>query len=51
MKTEQILIRLSEEEMKELNTAFKKAMMEDEKVILTRSEFVRRLLKIGLKSK
>lgn len=52
MKTEQLLIRLSTEELTAINIAFKKAMLEDESTsILTRSEFIRSLIKLGLESK
>lgn len=46
--TAQLLIRLSPEEMEHLNTAYLRAMVEEQSPTMTRSEFVRRLLRLAL---
>lgn len=46
MKTKTILIRLSDEEMKEINDCFKKEIINND--LISRSEFVRRLIKSGI---
>lgn len=47
MKTEQILLKFSVEEIEQINEAFKKFLISSNEVI-TRSEFVRRMIKSGL---
>ena len=46
MKTKSILIRLSDDEMKEINDLFKKEIINND--LISRSEFVRRLIKLGM---
>ena len=46
MKTKNLLIRISEEEVKEINKAYKKELINSD--LISRSEFIRRLLKKGL---
>lgn len=46
MKAKSLLIRISEEEIKEINKAYKKELINNE--LISRSEFVRRLLRKGL---
>jgi metal-responsive CopG/Arc/MetJ family transcriptional regulator len=46
MKNNAILIRLSDEEMKEINDLFKKEIFEND--LISRSELVRRLIKSGI---
>lgn len=50
MKTEQILIKFSKEEMEELNTAYKEEIISNSGLI-SRSEFIRRLISQGIESK
>ncbi len=47
-KTEQILLRLSIDELSLLNETFQKLIITDDGSLQSRSEFIRRLLKIGL---
>lgn len=46
MKDESLLIRLSTEELKEINKAYKQWLIDND--LISRSEFIRRLLKNGL---
>jgi hypothetical protein len=46
MKNKSILIRLSDDEMKEINDLFKKEIVNND--LISRSEFVRRLIKLGM---
>lgn len=48
MKTKSILIRLSDDEMKEINDFFKKEIVNND--LISRSEFVRRLIKSGIET-
>ena len=48
MKSEQLLIRLESEELDEINRAFKKELIAGDDAVLSRSEFIRRLIKLGL---
>lgn len=50
MKTEQLLIRISPEELNEITAAFKTDLINSDG-LLTRSEFIRSLIKLGLESK
>ena len=50
MKTEQLLIRLSQEELNDITAAFKVDLINSDG-LLTRSEFIRNLIKLGLSSK
>jgi metal-responsive CopG/Arc/MetJ family transcriptional regulator len=46
MKNKSILIRLSDDEMKAINDLFKKEIISND--LMSRSEFVRRLIKSGI---
>jgi metal-responsive CopG/Arc/MetJ family transcriptional regulator len=46
MKDEQILIRLSSEELERINRAYKQELIEND--LISRSEFIRRLIEKGL---
>jgi hypothetical protein len=46
MKDETLLIRLTSEELEAINKAYKKWLIEND--LISRSEFIRRLLKAGL---
>ena len=47
MKSKNLLIRISEEDIKEINSAYKKELVDNE--LISRSEFIRRLIKKSLK--
>jgi len=47
MKNKSILIRLSDDEMKEINDLFKMEIISND--LISRSEFVRRLIKSAIK--
>ena len=48
MKNKTILIRLSEDELKEINSFYKKELGNVKKEIISKSEFIRRLIKSGI---
>ena len=48
MKNKSILIRITEEELDSLNKAYKKELINND--LITRSEFVRRMLALGIKN-
>lgn len=48
MKNKSILIRLSDEELDLLNKTYKKELIDND--LITRSEFVRRMLALGIKN-
>lgn len=50
MKNKTILIRLSDDELREINHYYKKELAKPEVEIISKSEFIRRLIKLGVEA-
>ena len=48
MKNKTILIRLSDDELKEINFFYKREISNSDSEIISKSEFIRRLIKSGI---
>jgi hypothetical protein len=48
MKNKTILIRLSDDELKEINFFYKRMISKSDSEIISKSEFIRRLIKSGI---